>query len=120
MLLVPAASPLVLAARTAGPGADLSPSLQAGEYVCNAVFFHSLWLARQQAGRRQVAFLHLPVRVGGFGLAREDTLNRSVHSLEAALTAAVSVLQMLGPAAQQPSAGEHRLQTGAACAPDRR
>ena len=89
-LLVPARTSQVLA--LGGPG-------QSGDYVCNAVFFHSLWLARQQAGRRHVAFLHLPVRVGDFGMAQDRLLNRRPLPLESALEAALKVLTAIAQAA---------------------
>jgi len=60
-LLLPAASTARLVAHAAAGGLPVTASARAGDYVCNALFFHALWLVRQQAATRQVAFVHLPV-----------------------------------------------------------
>lgn len=74
-VLAPRRSPHHLVKRAQERGLPVSLSLNAGDYLCNAVFFHSLWSARQ--GRpRSVSFVHLPVRVGDSGRA-EDPAHRS-------------------------------------------
>lgn len=98
-VLIPARTSQVLA---------LGAARQAGDYVCNAVFFHSLWLARQQAGRRHVAFLHLPVRVGALGLAEDGRLNRKPLPLETALSAALKVIAAVADAASPSAAANAR------------
>lgn len=91
-LLVPPSGPTRLLTRAMQQGLPVSASVNAGEYLCNALFFHSLSAARRMDQPRLVAFLHLPVRVGGAGLAEDETLNAHSVSLDAALAGATSVL----------------------------
>jgi pyroglutamyl-peptidase len=46
-------------------------STSAGDYLCNAIFFHSLWRARRAHAPRLVSFVHLPVLIGHLGEATE-------------------------------------------------
>jgi pyroglutamyl-peptidase len=46
-------------------------STSAGDYLCNAIFFHSLWRARRAHAPRLVSFVHLPVLIGHLGEASE-------------------------------------------------
>ena len=84
----------------------ISSSVNAGRYVCNAVFFHSLWQARRMAAagptRRLTAFLHLPVRVGGAGRAEEESFNARDFPLEQALAGAFDVLAAMRDCAAEP------------------
>lgn len=41
-------------------GLPVSHSQDAGRYLCNAVYFHSLFRAQSEDGRRQVTFIHVP------------------------------------------------------------
>jgi pyroglutamyl-peptidase len=49
---------LLAAARKAGARARLS--VDAGDYICNAAFFHSLEVARKTGAPKLVAFVHIP------------------------------------------------------------
>ncbi len=95
-MLLPPAGPRRLLGAALRQGLPVGASVNAGDYVCNALFFHSLSSARKLAqpdGRRRlVAFLHLPVRVGGAGLAEDDALNANNLTLEAAVAGSLSVL----------------------------
>ena len=95
-LLMPGESALRLALRAASYGLPVKPSLEAGDYVCNAVYFHSLWLARRRAfggaPGRQVAFLHLPVRVGAAGRAEDRADEAAPLAMKVALAAAMRIL----------------------------
>ena len=91
-LLVSPTGPLHLLARATQLGLPVAPSVNAGDYLCNALFFHSLLAARRMAQPRLVGFLHLPVRVGGAGLAEDDDLNTHNLPLQPALAVATSVL----------------------------
>ena len=106
-MLLPAVGPGCLLGQALRQGLPVAASVNGGDYVCNALFFHSLLAARRHAqpdGRRRlVAFLHLPVRVGGAGLAEDDALNANAMALDAALAGSLSVLgamadQLLAPA----------------------
>ena len=81
--------------------------MASGDYVCNALYFHSLWLARQHRKGsdpgRQVAFLHLPVRFGGLGWAESNTPEDKALSLDLALRTAMRVLHTLCELAAPPS-----------------
>lgn len=101
-VLVPTSGPRRLLAQAAQLGLPVSASVNAGEYLCNAVFFHSLLAARRMQQPRLVAFLHLPVRVGGAGLAEEDALNANNLPVDTALAGATSVLTAM---AEQFSSG---------------
>jgi len=94
-VLVPPTSSARLLAQGQLAGGPLSQSLKSGDYVCNSVFFHSLWLARQQAGRRQVAFLHLPVQVGDLGKSDDPAPPDAAITLESALGCALRLLTVL-------------------------
>ena len=67
----------------------------ASDYLCNAIFFHSLWLARQpETGqRRLVLFAHLPVRVGTAGqVDGVDCQPSAALSMAAAVSTLMRVL----------------------------
>jgi pyroglutamyl-peptidase len=106
-MLLPPSGTMRLLRPAQSAGLPVTASLNAGDYVCNALFFHSLSAARRSSHadgeRRQVAFVHLPVRVGGAGRAEDDTLNANDLPLEAALAGALSVLGAMS--AQPVSAG---------------
>jgi len=91
-LLLPPSGPTRLLARAQQQDLPVSASVNAGDYLCNALFFHSLSAARRATQLRLVAFLHLPVRVGGAGLAEDEALNAHNLPLEAALAGAACVL----------------------------
>ncbi len=112
-VLVPPSGPTRLLTRARQQGVPIAPSVNAGEYLCNSLFFHSLLAARRMAQPRLVAFLHLPVRVGGAGLAEEDALNAHSLPLEAALAGATYVLEAM---TEQFSSGVARSGTGFAVA----
>jgi pyroglutamyl-peptidase len=94
-VLLPPSGPGRLLSSAREQGLPIAPSVHAGDYLCNALFFHSLLAARRRAQPRLVAFLHLPVRVGGAGLAEDEALNVDVLQLEAALAGATCVLQAM-------------------------
>jgi pyroglutamyl-peptidase len=94
-LLRPPASPARLVAHAAAGGLPVTASPMAGDYVCNALFFHALWLARQQAAARQVAFVHLPVRVGHLGLTASKDHTDAPVALEPALNAGLRLLEAM-------------------------
>jgi pyroglutamyl-peptidase len=106
-VLLPTANPMRLLGHQACGRLPLTQSLASGDYVCNAVYFHSLWLARQQRMSRdpgrQVAFLHLPVRFGGLGWADNNTLEDKALSLDLALRTAMLVLHTLCELAAPPT-----------------
>ena len=91
-VLTPLSGPLRLLERANALGLPVSASVQAGDYLCNALFFHSLAAALRIDRPRLVAFLHLPVRVGGAGRAEDDALNGEGLPLEVALAGATCVL----------------------------
>jgi pyroglutamyl-peptidase len=98
-VLTAATDPRRLIARTLRVGSPLEASVNAGTYVCNALYFHALWLARREVltgqRRRLVSFVHLPVRVGEAGLAADP--EQVVHriSLPDALNSALGLLEAL-------------------------
>ena len=98
--------PVRLLEGAARDGLAISPSGNAGSYVCNAVFFHSLWQARRLAlngpSQRLTAFLHLPVRVGGAGRAEDDALNAQDFALDQALAGALSIVAAMSECAVAP------------------
>jgi pyroglutamyl-peptidase len=92
LVLLPRLGPTRLLTRARQLGLPIAPSVHAGDYLCNALFFHSLSAARRTDQQRLVAFLHLPVRVGGAGRAEDEALNAHDLPLEQALAGASSVL----------------------------
>lgn len=98
-LLMPPIGPFRLMGRALRDGLPISPSVNAGTYVCNAVFFHSLWQARRLVAtgpsRRLAAFVHLPVRVGGAGEAEDASLNATDLPLQQALAGSFSILSAM-------------------------
>ena len=92
--------------RANGDTLAVSASVNAGRYVCNAVFFHSLWQARRMGltgpSRRLTAFLHMPVRVGGEGQAEDQALNARDFPLDQALASAFGVLTAMSQFAPEP------------------
>jgi len=107
-MLLPARSPLQLVSEAMRAGLPVRPSLRAGNYLCNAIYFHSLWLMRQRRPPgglgRQVAFLHLPVRVGVFGRTEPSGPTAEPLSLDLALRSAMRILGSL--CAPEPSRAE--------------
>ena len=96
-LLLPVVNPLGLVGRLARAGLPVVHSLETGDYVCNAVYFHSLWLARRcgamASARRQVIFIHLPVRVGSAGRAEDFRDEAETLAMDSALAAIMLLLR---------------------------
>jgi pyroglutamyl-peptidase len=106
-LLLPKTNPLRLLGQRLASDAVI-PSLKAGDYLCNAIHFYSLWQARRQSTQRQVAFLHLPVRIGALGKAESGEANEPMD-LERALGAVMGVLTALMDQATVPVQGHARI-----------
>ena len=94
--LMPSVATVRMINRARHRGLPVSASIQPGDYICNALFFHSLMAARglNKSGvtRRLVAFVHLPVRVGGAGLAEDSSLNDHNLPIEGAVAGALAIL----------------------------
>lgn len=100
-MLLPLAGPKRLLGEASRTGLPVAASVNAGNYLCNAIFYHSLLAARVTGRRRVVALIHLPVRVGGAGRADDPVLHRSELPLDKALTGSFSILSGLTSAAQE-------------------
>jgi pyroglutamyl-peptidase len=116
-ILLPSAGPRRLLGDAIKQGLPVAASVNAGDYVCNALFYHSLLAARrirvETGPARLVAFVHVPVRVGGAGLAEEDDLNVNNLTLDAALSGSLSIL---GAMAEHYSSGLTQIGTRLAAA----
>jgi len=93
------ADPFRLLSAAARAGLPLEVSDGPGGYLCNAIYFHSLWLARKQASAshlwRPVAFMHLPVRIGELGVPEQGKFSSPPMAVDVALGTAICVLSTL-------------------------
>lgn len=80
-----------LMARLAREGVPAVRSNDAGRYICNAVYYHSLAAAHRSDPRRQVVLVHLPPLVGETGVLEADKPVKSMPG-DLAVTGLMSVI----------------------------
>lgn len=70
-------------------------SHDAGSYLCNAVYYHSLWSAQRTSPSRQVFFVHLPIEPAA--IRRESAGWREVSPERggAAVSGGLEILSLL-------------------------
>jgi pyroglutamyl-peptidase len=89
-------------------GLPVARSNDAGRYICNAVYYHSLGLARRSLAHRQVVLVHLPTIVGTAG-AIEPERRRSEMAEEPAIAGLMQVIELcLAVRAPGPRLGGNR------------
>ena len=73
-------------------GLPVCESQSAGDYLCNFIFFHTLWNLQLQGSETKVGFLHIPADVQTFA---ESDLNEKAFSLEDHALAIEAVLTVM-------------------------
>jgi pyroglutamyl-peptidase len=76
-----------IAVRLAGIGVPASLSHDAGGYLCNAVLYYSLSLAREAPWRCRIGFVHMPARYEDSDLDEVTALRGGLEIIRACLEA---------------------------------